>query len=575
MTSGGPNMSANGSASSVTMVQGMGGMGMPGMVGMSPPAMPGMLGMPSPAMYMAPGGFGVSPMGMPGMPPMGAAAKPPFGMGGPGQPQMPPPAQTATSNTTTSSGATTHMGGNQGQVLALTHSSSHPPSLPPPLAPKDKRPPLPTIYEGGIIEPSLRTSRRRSRWDTATVFPIPGVPRFLPSGLDPDQVEAFLLRVRIEEISYAISTGQLGLNTGRERSPSPEPVYDKDGKRVNTREQRAKDRYIREKQRLLEQAIHTCPSFKPPSDFSKASLKKTRKVPIPEKDYPDYNFIGLIIGPRGNTQKRLEKESGAKISVRGKGSVKEGKIKKGVSQPDDDEPLHVLITGDTDEQVEKAYQLVMPLLTPMDESQNEWKKQQLRELAEINGTLRDRTWMQPLPEYDAHVSCVICGDASHPTSDCPFKGKGVVPPNKKQRMDSEYDSFMREIGEAPKPAEDKTYKEFLAAIGDGNPNAMPMGGPTGMPSHVGPPMFMPYGYPPVQSPFGMQPGGPQGMPPPMAPPMATGWPPMQMPPHGSFPPPGGPGMLQEAPPPWAATSNPPTGQVYNNVPPPWTGSSSN
>jgi hypothetical protein len=24
------------------------------------------------------------------------------------------------------------------------------------------------------------------------------------------------------------------------------------------------------------------------------------------KDYPGYNFIGLILGPRGNTQKRME-----------------------------------------------------------------------------------------------------------------------------------------------------------------------------------------------------------------------------------------------------------------------------
>lgn len=207
--------------------------------------------------------------------------------------------------------------------------------------------------------------------------------------------------------------------------------------------------------------------IQPPGDFSRAALKKTRKIPIPEKEYPDYNFIGLIIGPRGNTQKRLERESGAKISIRGRGSVKEGKIKKGTPQPDDDEALHVLVTGDTDEQVEKAYTLIMPLLTPMDENQNEWKKQQLRELAEINGTLRDRTWMQPLPDYDAHITCAICGDASHPTADCPMKGKGVQATTKTQKMDNEYDSFMKEIGEAPKPIEDKTYKEFMHAISEG------------------------------------------------------------------------------------------------------------
>ena len=29
---------------------------------------------------------------------------------------------------------------------------------------------------------------------------------------------------------------------------------------------------------------------------------------IPQEDHPDVNFVGLIIGPRGNTLKTLEKE---------------------------------------------------------------------------------------------------------------------------------------------------------------------------------------------------------------------------------------------------------------------------
>jgi hypothetical protein len=41
--------------------------------------------------------------------------------------------------------------------------------------------------------------------------------------------------------------------------------------------------------------------------------------------YPDINFMGLLIGPRGNTMKKLEKDTGAKVMIRGKGTVKEGK----------------------------------------------------------------------------------------------------------------------------------------------------------------------------------------------------------------------------------------------------------
>ena len=49
------------------------------------------------------------------------------------------------------------------------------------------------------------------------------------------------------------------------------------------------------------------------------------KVMIPQDEYPEINFVGLLIGPRGNTLKTMEKDTGAKIIIRGKGSVKEGK----------------------------------------------------------------------------------------------------------------------------------------------------------------------------------------------------------------------------------------------------------
>jgi hypothetical protein len=46
---------------------------------------------------------------------------------------------------------------------------------------------------------------------------------------------------------------------------------------------------------------------------------------IPIKEHPEVNFIGLIIGPRGNTQKRLVQETGCQVVIRGKGSVKDGR----------------------------------------------------------------------------------------------------------------------------------------------------------------------------------------------------------------------------------------------------------
>lgn len=55
-------------------------------------------------------------------------------------------------------------------------------------------------------------------------------------------------------------------------------------------------------------------------------VKVSDKVMIPQEEHPDINFVGLLIGPRGNTLKAMEKDTGAKIIIRGKGSVKEGKV---------------------------------------------------------------------------------------------------------------------------------------------------------------------------------------------------------------------------------------------------------
>ncbi len=101
------------------------------------------------------------------------------------------------------------------------------------------------------------------------------------------------------------------------RSPSPEPIYDsKSGVRLNTRELRTKENYLREKNTIIEELLKIDHTYKAPNDYK--APKRTKKLFIP--DIKGYNFVGIIIGPRGSTQRELEKKSGCKISIRGKGS---------------------------------------------------------------------------------------------------------------------------------------------------------------------------------------------------------------------------------------------------------------
>jgi splicing factor 1 len=66
-----------------------------------------------------------------------------------------------------------------------------------------------------------------------------------------------------------------------------------------------------------------------------------------------------LIGPRGNTLKTMEQDSGAKIAIRGKGSVKEGKGRSDAAHTSNqEEDLHCLIMADSEDKVNKAKQLI-------------------------------------------------------------------------------------------------------------------------------------------------------------------------------------------------------------------------
>ncbi|RYQ94030.1 hypothetical protein Ahy_B09g100230 isoform B [Arachis hypogaea] len=142
------------------------------------------------------------------------------------------------------------------------------------------------------------------------------------------------------------------------------------------------------------------PDFNPPPEYKPPKLLK--KLYIPVKEYPEYNFIGLIIGPRGNTQKKMEKESGATILLRGKGSS------KATSKCDsEEEDLHVLIEADNQKSLDAAVGMVEKLLIPVEEGQNEHKREQLKELAQLKATRRDEN------------VCSVCGDKGHRHYACP------------------------------------------------------------------------------------------------------------------------------------------------------------
>ena len=129
--------------------------------------------------------------------------------------------------------------------------------------------------------------------------------------------------------------------------------------------------------------------------------KIKRKIYIP-KD-ANFNFTGLIIGPKGANQKRLEEETGCKILVRGKGSQKEG----APPQPDDDEDLHVLIIGDNEFQLAKATAEIERIIFADEETRVKIRQEQLRLVAQLKndaGALLNKGLAGPNGEPDMSMT---------------------------------------------------------------------------------------------------------------------------------------------------------------------------
>lgn len=350
-------------------------------------------------------------------------------------------------------------------------------------------PPPPMQSSAASNEPR----KRKSRWgDENDKIDVAGMPTAIAGGVSGKDLEAYAMHVRLEEITRKLRSGDV-VPPDRERSPSPPPTYDHHGRRTNTREIRYRKKLEDERNKLVERQMRSDPNYKPPTEYlmqKRMSGRPTEKIYLPAKEFPEIKWIGLILGPRGNSLKKMEQDTGAKIVIRGKGSTKEGKGNYGTRSHDEEDELHCMITGDTQEKVDACAKLINRVIataasTP--DEQNDHKRQQLRELAMLNGTLRDdenqpcqncgklghRKWDCPEQKnFTANVVCRNCGNMGHMARDCIAhrdKGRtGGVNPTTPQ-FDSEYSALMAELGEAPPPP--------------------PAGGPPAPQHHNGPPGY--------------------------------------------------------------------------------------
>ena len=274
-----------------------------------------------------------------------------------------------------------------------------------------------------------RNSLKRSKWSSEEdkVFTPPPVTS-IPKNIDINTFENLLRKKKLAEIEKKISTGNFideEVDNDKDlRTPSPEPIYDpRSGQRINTRELRNKEKFLKQKNSLISELIQYDFEYKPPHGYKPP--KKHHKIYIPNNE--KFYYTRYILGPKGENLKKLQNISKCKITIRGEGG---GWTNNNQNSNKPKEALHLLVEADDEETLEKGIKLILPylnenskeyraaktaLITQINVNNNEWS-------CEICGEKGHKSWACPLNinQYKAEVVCQYCGDKGHPSMDCPF-----------------------------------------------------------------------------------------------------------------------------------------------------------
>ncbi|EGR33369.1 zinc knuckle family protein, putative [Ichthyophthirius multifiliis] len=287
-------------------------------------------------------------------------------------------------------------------LLALTHESNK----------------INSYFQAPVQEPAP------SRWGAEYEKTFhPPLLNYIPLQISDDDFEYLIRLYRLDEINnkQLYKTKNI-LDDEDCRSPSPEPIYNESGKRINTRDIVEYETIQKEKHNLIEECMKINPTFVPPHDYK--HLKKTKKIYLPESHAEQLKQ--RIIGPKGATHKSLEQQTSCKISIKGKGS---GNGSRRVDN-DTNDKLHVFITAQTEEQLEKATKLIDEILRGEDKK-NETPYNQIAIITDyLNQDFcpkchqtGHRVWeCTAKTTFDKiEIKCQICGDKGHVTIDCKLK----------------------------------------------------------------------------------------------------------------------------------------------------------
>eukprot|EP00759_Apiculatamorpha_spiralis_P011923 PhF_6_TR19060/c0_g1_i2/m.28015/K13095/SF1; splicing factor 1 len=244
-------------------------------------------------------------------------------------------------------------------------------------------PPPGAVYGPGGV-------RLPSRWSDDRFPATDAVPTSIPqeffTEFEGNLLKAILLRAQLEDMKRLRDAGQIDLYYFKRRRV--EDKFGPDGRRLN-------GMMLQYTEKIREVTF----------DFvSMSALTHNQAATAMSTDVVHYVYFteeqvrerkyGALIGVRGSTHQKLEKETGCKLIIGGRGIESKG---KGFIPPEDTvKDPHVKIVAPNEEYLQRAIERVELLLGDSDEALRQ-REEGRRMLAIKHGTYQEDTWVSSIP----------------------------------------------------------------------------------------------------------------------------------------------------------------------------------
>ncbi|XP_060196749.1 uncharacterized protein LOC132626045 [Lycium barbarum] len=172
------------------------------------------------------------------------------------------------------------------------------------------------------------------------------------------KARALAYQSRVDQITQLLSSRSL------EGEVSKDSLPDSPAKDYESSDHHPTDESVEllelERREAIGEILKLNPSYKPPAGYK--PVPKEAKIPVPIKEHPGYNFIGLIFGP---AHKQLEKETGAQVKVYGTKADTGEKVEVTSGENDSGayDEMYIQVSAETYEKVDAAVALIELLVT--------------------------------------------------------------------------------------------------------------------------------------------------------------------------------------------------------------------